>query len=128
MNFLTDYSGVWFVYDGACPVCTYAAEALRIKKEFGSLSLLNAREASDDPLIEEINRRGLDLDEGMVIYARGHFYHGKDALKFMAKHGDANNVLMTTFKGLFWSDILSQLLYPWIRGGRNWLLRRRNSK
>ncbi len=37
---------VWFVYDGECPLCTNAAMALSIKKELGSLNLLNAREAS----------------------------------------------------------------------------------
>lgn len=125
MNFLKEKIGVWFVYDGDCPICTFAAEALRIKQEFGSLSLLNAREAIDDPLINEINRRGLDLDEGMVIYAREQFYHGKDALKFIAKHGKTKNAFMVTLKGLFWSDTLSHIFYPWMRGVRNWLLRRR---
>ena len=125
MSALEEKSGVCFVYDGDCPICTRAAEALRIKQAFGSLSLLNAREAKDDPLIDEINRRGLDLDEGMVIYAHGQFYHGKDALKFMAKHGEAKNIFMSASKVLFWSDFLSRVMYPWMRGARNWLLRRR---
>ncbi len=126
MSNMEQKSGVWFVYDGDCPICNYAAEALRIKEEFGAITLLNAREAADDPLIDEINRRGLDLDEGMVIYAQGQFYHGKGALKFMAKHGKAKNGFMSVFKGLFWSDTLSQVVYPWMRGTRNWLLRRKN--
>lgn len=125
MSDLKEKNGVWFVYDGDCPICTRAAEALRIKKAFGSLFVLNAREATDDPLIGEINNRGLDLDEGMVIYTHGQFYHGKDALKFMAKHGEAKNTFMLASKGLFWSDIISRLMYPWMRGARNWFLRRR---
>lgn len=125
MKALSEKSGVWFVYDGDCPICTYAAEALRIKQEFGSLSVLDAREARDDPLIDEINRRGLDLDEGMVIYAHDHFYHGKEALKFIAKYGEARNIFMSVARGIFWSDILSRLIYPWMRGARNWLLNRR---
>lgn len=125
MSDLKEKSSVWFVYDGDCPICTRAAEALRIKQEFGSLSVLNAREAHGDPLIDEINRRGLDLDEGMVIYANDQFYHGKDALRFMAKYGEAKNIFMAASKGLFWSDTLSRLMYPWMRGARNWLLRRR---
>ncbi|MDN4501254.1 DUF4166 domain-containing protein [Alteromonadaceae bacterium BrNp21-10] len=125
MSDLKEKSGVWFVYDGDCPICTRAAEALHIKQEFGSLSVLNARESNNDPLINEINRRGLDLDEGMVIYANDQFYHGKDALKFMAKYGEANNIFMLASKGLFWSDTLSRFIYPWMRGARNWLLLRR---
>lgn len=126
MNKLKEKTGVWFVYDGECPICTRAAEALRIKQDYGTLHTLNAREVSADPLIAEINSRGLDLDEGMVIYVNGQFFHGKDALKFIAKYGENKNPFMTVFKGLFWSDGVSSLMYPWLRGTRNWLLRRRN--
>lgn len=130
MSDLNDKEGIWFVYDGDCPVCTHAAEALRIKQEYGQLTILDARKlmrvnGEEDPLIAEINRRGLDLDEGMVIYADQQFYHGKDALKFMAKYGDSSNVFTSVFKALFWSETLSGLLYPWMRACRNWLLGRK---
>lgn len=126
MNGLKEKNGVWFVYDGECPICNHAAEALRIKEEYGTLHTINARETNADPVIDEINRIGLDLDEGMVIYANGQFFHGKDALKFIAKYGEHKNLFMTVFKGLFWSDGISNLVYPWLRGARNWLLRRKN--
>lgn len=125
MSTLKDKTGVWFVYDGDCPICTYAAEALQIKQDFGALSIINAREVKDDPLIEEINQRGLDLDEGMVIYVDDQFYHGKEALQFIAKYGETKSLFMRFFKGLFWSDMLSRIMYPWMRGMRNWLLHRR---
>ena len=115
--------GVWFVYDGDCSVCTYAAEALKIKGVYGSLQTLNAREGKGHPLIDEINRRGLDLDEGMVIYCDGHFYHGEDALRFMAQHGHASGVFNYFNKSLFWSKTLAKLIYPWMRSVRNLLLR-----
>lgn len=126
MNDLKEKLGVWFIYDGDCPICTHAAEALRIKEKYGSLTVLDARENKDHLLIDEIKKRKLDLDEGMVIYVDGQLYHGKEALKFMARHGEANNPFMFFFKGLFWSDTLSQLMYPWMRGVRNWLLRQKN--
>ncbi|MCD8566648.1 MAG: DUF393 domain-containing protein, partial [Alphaproteobacteria bacterium] len=66
-------SGVWFIYDGECPLCRSAAHALRIRKDYGALHLINAREAQNDPLVQEVNQRGLDLDEGMAIYADGRF-------------------------------------------------------
>lgn len=119
--------GVWFVYDGECPICMHAAQALRIKSDYGELFTINARESNDDPLVLEINRRGLDLDEGMVIFANERFYHGKEALKFMSSYGDSGNMFMTFFKGLFWSDSLSRIAYPWMRGTRNWLLRRKGA-
>lgn len=125
MSELKEKTGIWFVYDGECPICQYAAEAMRMKQAYGSLSLLNAREAADDPLIEEINRRGLDLDEGMVIYLDGRFYHGKQALMFMARYGTASNGFMSAVKLLFWSKSLALIFYPWMRGARNFLLKRK---
>lgn len=128
MSALEQKNGIWFIYDGECPICNHAANALRVKQRYGSLSTLNAREAIGDPLLDEINKRGLDLDEGMVIYIDGQFYHGKEALKFIAKYGETKNFFMTIFKGLFWSDTLSQLMYPWMRGARNWLIKRKSVK
>ena len=126
MNALKEKEGVWFVYDGECPICQHAAKALRIKEDYGTLHTVNAREVSEDePLIKEINQLGLDLDEGMVIYTRGEFFHGKDALKFIAQYGESKNTFMAAAKGFFWSDHLSRLMYPWMRGARNWFLRRK---
>ena len=125
MNTLESKTGVWFIYDGDCPICAHAAQAFRIKEKLGAISTLNAREATDDPLIQTINELGLDLDEGMAIYFDKHFYHGKEALAFMAKHGKAENAFMSFIKSLFWSDTLSRVMYPWMRGLRNWLLRRK---
>lgn len=128
MNTLEKKNGVWFVYDGDCPICTYAAQALKIKRDYGQLHMVNAREPNDDhrSLIEEITRRGLDLDEGMVIYLDQKFYHGKEALTFIANYGESKNILMASFKALFWSNTLSTLLYPWMRGARNLLVKRKN--
>lgn len=117
--------GVWFIYDGECPLCTNAAHALRIKQKYGSLHLINARETTNDDLVKEATERGYDLDEGMVIYYEGHFYHGNDALTFMARHGSVQNAFTIFCKSLFWSDRISRLTYPWMRGTRNRLLRSR---
>lgn len=125
MNSVTEKEGIWFVYDGECPMCTSAAHAIRIKQDYGYLHLVDARTAANDPLVQEISRRGLDLDEGMVIYAKDKFYHGKDALTFMAKYGDTRNVFTGLCKGLFWSKAITSLTYPWMRSTRNLLLRRR---
>lgn len=110
------------MYDGECPLCTNAAQALRIKQHYGELHLLDARTGTD-PLLQKISDLGIDLDDGMVIYADGKFYHGKNALKFMAKYGDGSNGFTAICKGLFWSETVSNLTYPWMRGVRNSLLR-----
>jgi len=127
MNKLENRTGIWFVYDGDCPFCCAAALALKIKQEYGSLHLLNARENQDDALIQAVNEQQLDLDEGMVIFTNGRFYHGKQVLQFMAKYGEACGIFNLFNKSLFWSETLASLTYPWMRAVRNWRIRRNNS-
>ena len=126
MNALIEKHGIWFIYDGECPLCKSAALALRIKEEYGTLNLLNARENIEHELIKDINTYGYDLDEGMVIFDGGHFYHGKDALSFMARFGDRKGLFNLFNKALFWSDSIATIIYPWMRGVRNLLLKNRN--
>src|SRR5690349_17069816 len=78
---------IWFVYDGECPICNIAAREFRIAKAAGELRLLNARENRKHPVMQEITRRGFNLDEGMVITYHDMYYQGKDALHLMALLG-----------------------------------------
>lgn len=126
MSKMNQSAALTFVYDGDCPICTNAAQALQMKKSYGAMVLINAREALSHPIVQDISRRGFDLDEGMVIYADNQFFYGRDALNFMARHGTASNPFMVFCKSLFWSRALASLIYPWMRGTRNWLLRRKN--
>lgn len=119
--------GIWFVYDGECPLCRSAALALKIKQEYGELHLINARDNAEAALIEAINKQGLDLDEGMVIFTQDNYYHGKEALKFMARYSEANNLHNLFYKSLCWSDRLASIIYPWLRGLRNLLLKRNDT-
>ena len=124
MNPQPDHSeGVWFIYDGECPVCSHAAHALRIKEKFGAIHLLDARSNGCHPLLQAVNFNGLDLDEGMVIMSDGRFHHGDKALEFMARHGAPTTPFTAITKALFWSPSLARLLYPFMRGTRNLLLR-----
>ncbi len=116
-------NGIWFVYDGDCPLCSYAAQALEIKQEYGELHLLNARGHPEHPLLREIDSRSLNLDEGMVIYHSNTFHHGKDALKFIARYGQPKGLFNRANRYLFQSDRLATIFYPWMRGVRNFLLK-----
>lgn len=118
--------GVWFVYDGDCPLCSHAALALKLKHQYGSVHLLDARQNHRHLLLTRINKLGFDLDEGMVLYHQGHYYHGQQALQFMAQSGQAKGYINLMYKSLFWSKSLTKLTYPWMRGIRNRLIRRRH--
>lgn len=114
--------GIQFIYDGECPVCTYAAHAFRIRQAAGELTLIDARTEGGHPLVQEVNRRGLDLDEGMVIHYEGTFYHGADALHLMALVGSETGWYNKANALLFRSKTLSKILYPVLRAGRNTLI------
>lgn len=120
--------GVYFIYDGDCPVCKMAAEATRIKAELGPLNILDARSESSHPLLQEVNKRNLDLDEGMVIYHDGDFHHGNRALQFMATYGAKKGFFNHFNRLLFRSPLLSKLLYPLMRATRNFLLAARGKQ
>lgn len=119
---VADRGGVWFLYDGECPMCRSVAQAVRIRERYGSLHLVDARQAKDHPLYLDAMRRGLSLDEGMVIYADGDAFHGKDALTFIARFGDPINPTTILSKVLFRAKFVAGSLYPLLRGCRNMLL------
>lgn len=116
-------AGVWFVYDGDCPICAAAAQALRVKQAVGELRLVNARDEKNHPIVVEVNQRNLDLDEGMVIKYRGELYHGRDALHFMALFGSNRGWFNRLNAILFRSKTMARLCYPTMREARNLLLR-----
>ena len=125
MSDVSDLTGVWFVYDGDCPICKRAAEATQIKQSLGNLHLLDARTNDGHPLLAATNKRYLNLDDGMVIFHEGRYFHGAGALEFMAVHGTPNGLFNHLNRVLFRSKFLSKNLYPLMRGGRNLMLRLR---
>lgn len=113
---------VCFVYDGDCPICNLAANALRIRQNVGSLLLVNARTQAKHPLLEEINALKLNLDEGMVVKFNGRFYHGADALHLMALIGSEKGWFNRMNAFLYRSKTIAAVLYPSMRATRNALL------
>ena len=117
--------GVWVLYDGACPMCRSVVHALRIRERYGALHLLNARTASNDPLYREVTRRGLDLDEGMVIAADGRLHHGADAVTFLARFDASTSPAATAANAVIRFRWVAGIAYPLLRAIRNGLLKRR---
>lgn len=114
---------VWYVYDGECPLCRTAAQALRIRQAVGQLHLIDARTQADHPVMQEINARKLDIDKGTVIKFGGNFYHGGDTLIVMALLGSRSGWFNRMNAMLFRSPAFARFCYPVIRSGRNFLLR-----
>ena len=108
------------VYDGDCPVCNSYVRYVRLKDSVGPVSLVNARDGG--PWVERVRAAGLDLNEGMVLFYGGRFYHGADCIHMLALLGSSSGLFNRVNSTIFRSAVLSAVLYPVLRFGRNTLL------
>lgn len=112
---------VTILYDKQCPTCDFYCSLVRIEQSVGKLVLLDARDSS--PLLEEVTKRGWDIDQGMVVAVDDALYYGADAIHMLS--------LLATRKGgfnrfnywLFSSEKRAKFFYPLLRTLRNFLLK-----
>jgi predicted DCC family thiol-disulfide oxidoreductase YuxK len=112
---------ILLVYDKQCPACDLYCNLARIRADVGDLKLVDARDGG--PVMEEITRAGLDIDQGMVLKVGAQLYYGADAIHALS--------LMSTRTGFFnrlayWSfrsQRAARTLYPVLRAMRNFLLK-----
>ncbi len=108
------------VYDKQCPACNgYCVLAERNSQR--EMELIDARDAS--ALMDEITRRGLDIDEGMVVEVDGQFHYGADAIHVLAVIEPGQKAFNVVNRALFGNRRVARLLYPLLRRCRNVLLR-----
>jgi predicted DCC family thiol-disulfide oxidoreductase YuxK len=113
-------SQILLVYDRECPVCTAYCKALALRRLDRAFEIVNAR--SDHPIVREIQRLGLDLDEGFVLRIAGNYYHGAEAIHRLALVSTASGLFNRVNYWVFSSRTVSRILYPVLRLGRNMLL------
>ena len=107
----------WIIYDGDCPFCSAYVRMVRLKESLGAVHLLNARDGG--PLVDEVQARGLSLDEGMVLKWQGRFYHGADCINMLALMSTPSSAFNRLNGWLFRSPTVSRVMYPVLRAGRN---------
>jgi len=112
---------IWLVYDGDCPICAPSANAIKIKQAAGRLELVNARKPH--PLLPEIEQAGLDLNQGFVVKANNQFYHGADAMHFIAMIGTKSGWFNRINVILFSNKLLAKFFYPIFRAIRKIVLK-----
>ena len=112
---------VLIVYDGQCPFCSRYVKLVRLRETLGPVRLVNAREGG--PLVEELQRAGVDLDEGMALKLDGRLYHGHDCVHMLALLSTPSSAFNRLNAALFRSPRAARLLYPVLRTGRNAALR-----
>lgn len=109
------------VYDGECPACSFYSGIIRIRENIGDLEIVNARDPS--PIMDEITKMGLDIDQGMILKMDDQIYYGADAMHMLALISSRSGILNKFNYAVFRSRTLSRVFYPMLRACRNILLR-----
>ncbi len=112
---------VLLVYDKECPVCDVYCQRVRIPESVGVLQLVNARDES--VAMDEITRRGLDIDHGMVVIVDGVLHYGADAIHALTTMATHEGLSGRINRWMFGSAIRARVLYPALRSLRNLLLK-----
>ncbi|MDB5396465.1 MAG: hypothetical protein JWM91_3971 [Rhodospirillales bacterium] len=112
---------IWVVYDGECPFCSSYVLLYRIRELAAQVHLIDARSAH--PILNEVRREGLDLDEGMAVKFNGRFYYGAAAMNILAILGSSGTLFNRLNRALFRHPHLARFLYPILVRGR-WIVLR----
>lgn len=104
------------IYDGECPFCGAYVNMLRLRDAFGSVELLNARAYPE--LVGDCLRRGIDLNDGMLVLYGERCYFGADAVTVLSNLTTASGLINSAVAYVLKRPRLSRLLYPAMRGGR----------
>jgi predicted DCC family thiol-disulfide oxidoreductase YuxK len=112
---------IWIVYDGQCPFCTRYVLLYKIGKQVEKVHMIDAR--SDHPIVAEIRRRGLKLDNGMAVKWNGGVYHGPAAMHVLAMLGSEETSINWVNRILFSRPLLARFLYPMLVAGRRLTVR-----
>jgi len=108
------------VYDDQCPVCRTYCQNIKVDDGI-SLSLVDARK--DGPLMEEITKKGLDIDQGMVLKTGDTLYYGSDAMRQISLRAQKKGWLALINRLFFTRQSHADIFYPLGRSLRNGLLR-----
>lgn len=109
------------VFDKQCPACSKYCELVQSTANPETVSLIDARDKSD--LMDEITRRGLDIDDGMVVSVEGELHYGAKAIHALAEMDKGRGLFNRANRFLFKNRRVAQILYPCMRSVRNLLLK-----
>ena len=121
---LTPDSRIVVVYDGDCPLCSSYIRMTRLSKAVGRPTLINARERPE--LVKALAKNGVNLDEGMAVYYQGRLYAGSDAVHLLALMTTPVDLANRLAAAVLGRQSLARGLYPFLRAGRNLLLKLKN--
>ena len=116
---MSDTEPVKVLYDQQCPACDFYCK--RTTLEDGSLTKLDARDSSS--LLDEVTRRDLDIDEGMVLQVGENIYYADEAIYELATRSSRTGLLNRLARLFFGNRRAAKVFYPVFKAMRNLLLK-----
>ncbi len=104
------------IYDGECIFCRNFARLVRLRETVGPVELLDAR--SGDPRVLAYQRRGYNLNIGMLFVWRGDVYYAGDAVHMLGRLSSPVSWFNRLNAALFANRTVARLLYPLLNFGR----------
>lgn len=104
-------------YDGECPFCSQYVTLARLRASAGPVTLVNLRE--DQQARSTFVDQGYDLDKGMIVETSGGVFHGAEAMHVISAMSSGVGILNRAAAAIFGNKVLSSVLYPFLRAGRN---------
>jgi predicted DCC family thiol-disulfide oxidoreductase YuxK len=109
------------LYDGDCPICNRYVTMLRLREQFGGLTLLDARQPS--PERTRVEQLGLDLNRGFALFVDEKLYFGDKAIHALALMSSGSGLFNRLNHYIFRHKEISRVLYPVLVWGRSLLLK-----
>ena len=113
--------GDYLLYDGECPACSSYVAFSRLRQTRPALRVLDAREHPD--LVEELRRRGYEINEGMLMQLDGRILFGAEVTRMMARLGEDPGLVRGAVLKAVGDAPWSRALYPVLSAGRRLLLK-----
>lgn len=105
-------------YDGDCPFCSKYVKLLRLRETFGAVELVDLRVETNRK--SELENKGFDLDQGMVVDTGDKLLAGADAVNFLSASSTPNNAFNRINQWMLGTKLGATILYPILRSAR-WL-------
>ena len=109
------------LYDGECPVCGAYIALAQLRMLRPDLQVLDARH--EPALVAALRAEGFDVNDSILVRLGPQVYSGGAATRLISQLGSANPIVRRAALYAIGGAPWSYALYPWLRAGRNGLLR-----
>lgn len=111
----------YLIYDGECPFCSNFVRLARLRETLGPIHLVNARD--EGPELKDATKHGYTIDDGMVLFLDGQYFHGAECMNKLALLSSRSSVFNKIVLSIFRMPTLARFLYPILKAGRNLTIR-----